>query len=304
MLIALVATYLIVGLPKVTLQDEESPARPVEATIPEGDLKSGNVTDRQTQFSDAGSESCLTLAQLDSHPLLIQDGYRFEALSDTGPVIESYRGLTESELLSLATQHDSAAMVVLGAMSIMRARDWPVDKAVPFLTSEDTDLRFYAYKRPLLPEFVAHTADAREWFYKAALHGRVLALYRVGDALSLEIGGAVELGWIGQEEYEDLSSFEKTALYPANVYNVLAYELAPELKSGPIGDIVNELVPRSERQIAIVGELAEQFNRDLESAGLERIIVPKSAAPPVDELMGLLCESERLRMIEEANNDR
>ena len=236
--------------------------------------------------------SCLTVAQLDSHPLLVQDSYRFDAVSDSGPTIATYRGLSGDQLHGLAAQGDSAAMVVLGAMSVMRAREWPVENAVPYLLHEDPELMAYRYSRPFSPEFLGHMAQARKWFYEAALRGRVMVLHRVGDSLSFEKGGAVKLGWIDEEEYDGLSSYEKTALIPSNVYNVLAFEIAPALKSGPLGALMSDLMPHTERQKIIVARLATQFSRDLDEAGLPPVAVSESIAPPVEDLLRLLCESE------------
>lgn len=253
---------------------------------------------------EGGSTRCLTLEQLENHPVLAQDAYRYDGVADSGPSISSYRGLSEQELYALTVQGDSAAMAVLGAMSIMRAREWPVQSAVPYLMLEDPDLMSFSYSRPLSAEFLEHMAEARRWFYKAALHGRVLVLYRVGESLSLDQGGPVELGWIDKAEYDGLSSYEKSALMPSNVYNVLAYEVAPELKSGILGEIFSEMMPSTDRQRVIVDELAEQFHRDLQDAGLPPIVVSESTAPPMEDLLSLLCESERDRLEKEFGNVR
>lgn len=285
-----------------------STARP-EAIDSETENRSGRMgPDAQPvvlqELPGAESQPCLTAVQLQSHPDLVQDSYRFDAVSDTGPSIASYRGLSEQELRDLATQGDSAAMTVLGAMSVMRAREWPVEKAVPYLMLEEPELMAYSFSRPLSQEFVEHMADARKWFYDAALHGRLLALHRVGDSLSFEIGGAVKLGWIDEVEYDSLSSYQKTALMPSNVYNVLSFEVAPALKSGPLGSLLYELMPRTEQQRVIVKQLAEQFSRDLNDAGLPPIAISESTAPPMEELLSLLCETERESLENEHENDR
>lgn len=254
--------------------------------------------------AESESAPCLTLEQLETHPVVTQDGYRYEAVVDSGPVIAAYRGLSEQELQRLATQGDSAAMAVLGAMSVMRARDWPVEKAVSYLMLEDPDLLSFTFTRPFSPEFINHMAQARQWFYKAALHGRVMVLWRVGDSLTFEQGGPVELGWITKEEYDGLSNQEKSALHPSNVYNVLALEVAPGIQSGPQGEILAELMPRSEQQLAVVDQLAEKFQRDLRDSGLPPIVVPESNMPSFDDLLLLLCESERDRLEELRANDR
>lgn len=257
-----------------------------------------------TATAESGSAPCLTLEQLETHPVVAQDAYRYEAVIDSGPVIAAYRGLSEQELQRLTAQGDSAAMAVLGAMSVMRARDWPVDKAVSYLMLEDPDLLAFTFTRPFSPEFINHMAQARQWFYKAALHGRVMVLWRVGDSLTFEQGGPVELGWISKDEYDSLSNQERISLEPSNVYNVLAFEVAPGLTSGPQGEILAALMPRSEQQLAVVDQLAEQFDRDLQDAGLPPIVVPESNLPSFDDLLLLLCENEQGRLEEIRKNVR
>ncbi len=259
----------------------------------DGGLATHDLPTEPTASSGGESTPCLTLEQLETHPVVAEDAYRWDAVTDSGPVIAAYRGLSEQELLDLAAQEDSAAMAVLGAMSIMKARELPVEKAVPYLLFEDKELMALTYKRPFPPGFIGHMKQARQWFYKAALHGRVLALYRVGDSLVFEHGGPVELGWISKEEYDGLSSLEKTALHPANLYNALAFEIAPALKRGPTGEVLSAMLPRTERQGDIVDQLADQFDRDLQDAGLPPVAVPESGAPSFDDLLLLLCDSER-----------
>lgn len=297
MLFVAIAGIFLIGYRLATDYESSSRAPQLAATDSEHDDRGGGsepkASARSQPDSTGGSpRSCLTAAQLEGHPLLVEDSYRFDAASDSGPSIASYRGLTEQELLDLATQGDSGAMVVLGAMSVMRAREWPVEQAVSYLMFEDPDLMLYEFSRPLSEKFLGHMARAREWYYKAALHGRVMVLHRVGDSLSFEQGGAVKLGWIDAAEYDGLSSHEKIALIPANVYNVLSFEVAPALKSGPHGKLMADLMPRSERQHAIVDRLAKQFFRDLDDAGLDPVSIPESTAPPIEDLLHLICDSE------------
>ncbi len=244
------------------------------------------------------------MRQLENHPILIGESDRYDAVTDSGPAIEAYRGLSEQEVKDMAVQGDSAAMAVLGAMSVMRARRLPTERAVPYLMLEDPQLMSFSISRPFSAEFVGHTSRARHWFYKAALHGRVMALSRVGDAMTVEQGGPVELGWIDKADFDALSIHEKNALIPSNVYNVVAYEVAPQLKSGPIGEILYGLMPRSDRQVAIVDQLATQFRRDLREAGLPPIAVSESDAPPLENLRALLCAREREALENEYENEK
>ncbi|WP_405226033.1 hypothetical protein [Lentisalinibacter sediminis] len=261
-----------------------------------GRLEPEAVTKGRTESAGGHSEPCLTVSQLERHPVFVRDMDRFHAVSDSGPSIALYRGLTEQQLLEFAAQGDSAAMVVLGAMSVMRAREWPEEQAVPYLMLEDPDLMFYTFNRPLSEEFLGHMARAREWYYRAALHGRVMVLHRVGESLSLEKGGAVELGWIEAEEYDSLSEQEQASLMPSNIFSMLAFEVAPGLKSGPLGRLIADLMSRNDRQRAIVDRLAKRFTRDLDEAGLDPVSVPESTAPAIEDLLDQLCESELDRL--------
>lgn len=271
---------------EATLQNATS-LRPISNGISTGVKEEAGQLDAQP----ADPINCLTLAQLESHPALVEDSYRFDSVATIGPTMASYRGLSSAELRDLARQGDSAAMSVLGAMSMMRARKLPENKAVAYLMNEGGGLHTGYFSRPLDSSTAAHLEEASEWFYQAALHGRVMALYHVGDLLWVQKGGPVELGWIDRAEYDSLSPFQKTALLPANVYNVLAYEIAPELQSGPHGNLMMELMPRSERQQQILDALRSSFREDLDAAELPPISVAVSTVPPMEELRSLLCQT-------------
>ena len=292
-----VALYQHFVGPSVPAHDNainEAPLRNATSLRPVTDGISTSVKEETGQLAERSADplNCLTIEQLDSHPILAEDSYRFDSVATSGSTIASYRGLSSTELLGLATQGDSAAMAVLGAMSVMRARKQPQSKAVAYLMHEDPGLWTVQFSRPLDSSTTAHLEEAREWFYQAALHGRVMALYHVGDSLWRQKGGPVELGWIDSAEYDSLSSFQKNALLPSNVYNVLAFEIAPELQSGPHGNLMNELMPRSERQQQVLDALLKDFHEDLETAELPPISVAASTAPSIEELMSLLCQTE------------
>lgn len=257
-----------------------------------GDPQSEAGRRSRSKTTSRDSSSCLTLAQLESHPLIVEDARRFDAVGDSDPSIAAYRGFTEQELRAFAAQGESSAMVVLGAMSVMRARGWPPEQAVPYLLFEDRDLMVHEFSHPHSEETRGHMAQAREWYYKAALHGRVMVLSRVGRLLSDERGGPVGLGWIDAAEYDGLSEDEKEALSPWWVYYDLSFEVAPALKTGPHGGSMLDILPLQERRRAIVEQLKDRFFRDLEDAGLELVSVPESVAPPIEDLMNLLCEGE------------
>lgn len=285
----MIIVWSFVSTPSIVVSNSIEPVSPIRSS----DNLVENIVDPETTTASKtpnAAVSCLSPDQIETHPLLAAEAYRWDAVAVTGPTIQSYRGLSSSELGNLSSQGDSAAMAALGAISIMQARDLPEESAIPYLLLEDTKLRSYSIKRPLEPEVQKHYQDASDWFYKAALHGRIMALYDVGDVLWQVEGGAVALGWIDKDEYDSLSNYEKGALNPANVYSVLPYELAPQLRDGPMGEIIAELMPSTERQQQIVGRLAKQFEQDRQDAGLPAIIVAESNAPPMEELLALICE--------------
>ena len=300
--IVAVLLVAILGIIWIQRQPDAGNAYPARASQyvaidPEIDVRSSGSTPERdpsgkTESAAGDSPPCLTLAQLESHPSVVKESYRFDAAGDSGPSIAAYRGLTEQEIRNFADQGESAAMVVLGAMSVMRARGWPVEQAVPYLMFENPDLMEYEYSRPISRQVAGHMAKAREWYYKAALHGRVMVLSRVGQLLSDERGGAVGLGWIGASEYDGLSGDEQFALSPWFVYYVLSFEVAPALKTGPRGGSMSEVFPMGERRRVIVEQLADRFFGDLEDAGLDPASIPESEAPPIEDLVNVLCEGE------------
>ncbi len=233
---------------------------------------------------------CLSFAQLESDPILAEEYARIDLLATSGPTIESYRGLPSAQLGNLAIQGDSAAMAVLGAISVMRAMSLPEENAVAYLLLEVPGVQSFEFEQPLEPETAKHLEEASDWFYEAAVHGRLLALQNAGEIIAVAAGTPIELGWIQQDEYETLEGYEQHALDPTNVYGALAFEIAPELRSGPLGTMIAELTPGGERQQLVLNELAWRFNQDREAAGLPPIEIPESTAPSMEELESMLCE--------------
>jgi hypothetical protein len=172
----------------------------------------------------------------------------------------------------------------------MRARNLSEDKAVAFLLREDTDVWSFSLAQPLDPEVITHLEEARDWFYKSALHGRLLALRNAGEIIALVAGTPTELGWIEEDEYESLDAYERYELDPATVHEALAFEIAPQLRSGPFGAAISELTAGGERQKAVLDELASQFNADREAAKLPPIVIPESSVPSMEVFEARLCE--------------
>ena len=230
------------------------------------------------------------LTDFESDPVLSAEYGRFDSLVTSGPTIESYRGLSSAALAGLAGQGDSAAMAVLGAISVIRAMKLPEDKAVGYLLLEGPELQAFDFADPLEPEVAEHLEEARAWFYKAAIHGRLLALQNVGEIVATMGGSPIDLGWIQQEDYDSLETFEKHALDPANVYAALAFEVAPELRSGPMGAMISGQTPGGGRQQMVLNELAWRFGQEREATGLPPIEISESTAPSMEEFESMLCE--------------
>jgi len=233
---------------------------------------------------------CIRLTDFESNPVLSAEYARFDSLVTSGPTIESYRGLSSAALAGLAGQGDSAAMAVLGAISVVRAMKLPEDKAVGYLLLEGPELQAFDFADPLEPEVAEHLEEARAWFYKAAIHGRLLALQNVGEIVASMGASPIDLGWIQQEDYDSLETFEKHALDPANVYAALAFEVAPELRSGPMGAMISGQTPGGGRQQMVLNELAWRFDQEREATGLPPVEISESTAPSMEEFESMLCE--------------
>lgn len=234
--------------------------------------------------------ACITPAQLESDPLLAAEYARLDSVITSGPTIASYRGLSSAQLSNLAVQGDSAAMAVLGAVAVMRARNLPETKAVEYLLREDPTVWSFSLERPLEPDVLQHLEAASSWFYKSALHGRVLALQNAGQVIAMVAESPTQLGWIEEDIYEELSGRERYTLDPATVYEALAFELAPQLRSGPFGQANADLTLGGERQRAVLDQLVRQFNDDREAARLPPVELPESQAPSMEELEAMLCK--------------
>ena len=273
--------------PEIVRSAAQTPVEPGVETAP--DHHEATVT--------ADTPDCLSLEELE--PAMIRDSYRFEQASAGGSTISAYRGLAMDELHDFANQGDSAAMTVLGAMALVQARGLAADNAVAYLLAEpglqpgDVDLPPDAATAALLEE-------SRNWFFRAALHGRVLALYHVGDVLWTQGIGPVELGWISREEHDQLQPTARNVLMPQNVYGKLAFEIAPGLKTGPLGDAMYNLLPETERQQQIVALLKQQFEEALEAAGLPPVSITASTLPATAVLRRSICDSA----LEQLEGDR
>jgi len=224
-------------------------------------------------------------------PELYDDSLRYLSVSITGETMGRYRGLSQTYLESLATQGDSGAMAVLGAMAELEAFGESPDRAVGMLTLEDVPFYQQYPTQPPEESVRAHLQRAADWYYAAALNGRVMGLFKVGEMRGYIAGGAVGLGWISKAALDELPLRERNAMLPSNVYQRLSFVIAPTLVDGPTGEIVAGLGFKSPHQQPILETLHREFEADRIAAGLPRIAVPPSGARSLEELAGLVCES-------------
>lgn len=275
-----------------------SPRSPLSAetnsaeSAPPADAGSGRSA--AVEPSQPDDRSCLSPEQLETHPAFAKELERLDPVMTNGPAMDSYRYLGRKALLDLADQGDSGAMAVLGAMDLLRFRGLDEARAVAYLRYEDIGLRNRAAQQSPSAAALDDLQTAQDWFYQAALHGRLYALTEMAWLYSWRQQGPVELGWISAKDYDTLDNSGLTAIDPVNVYNDVVHRLAPNLEDGPIGQLLGDMrdafVRPSARQAAIVDELANQFERDRRVAGLPPVVVPEYRGPALEELQALLCD--------------
>jgi hypothetical protein len=248
------------------------------------------------QRSQDDTPGCLTERELDSNPLIRQDGERFHSVATNGPHIEIFRGVSEGSLRSFAAQGDSAAMAVLGARSVMRALGLDEHRAVSWLQFEDLSTETMLPGRTFSESALLELDEAAVWFYRAAMHGRLYALRNYGDVMYARYGGPVGLDWITEDDFRLVSNREKAALAPSNVYQNVANDVAPQLTEGPIGWL-GDMTIRADVEGQIRNELVGEFLKARDAAGLPPISVADTASPDIDALLAKLCESEKAELL-------
>lgn len=235
---------------------------------------------------------CLTVKQFEELPELMQDFARMDQVSAGGSALSSYENLGEDTLRSFADQGDSAAMVIIGAMSVMRAYEMNESLAVGWLNGEQGINDLNVGTDEPSPSASLALNDAAYWFYEAASHGRIFALQQYGQVKGRLFGGPVGLGWISQEEFDELSSNEKASLDPSSVFGQVAYDIAPSLREGALGSL-STMTPQTNEQRAIRKTLHAEFEQHLVDAELPPIQVAATASDELEELYDRVCESEK-----------
>lgn len=232
---------------------------------------------------------CLTFSQLESLPALLQDAQRMESVSSSGPALDSYASFDGATLQGFVDQGDSAAMVIMGARAVMRAYATNESMALEWLNARHQIHDLLVPGSQLSPTAGLALNDAAYWFYEAALHGRLFALEQHGVIRSRLFGGPVGLGWIGQEDYDALDVTERGWLHPANVYQEVAYDLAPQLKEGILGSL-SYRIPESDLLRDIRRRLVADFNQSLLDSDLPAISLPATASGAA-EILNQVCDS-------------
>lgn len=227
---------------------------------------------------------CLTWDELNAHPHVRQLQGRADAAATNGAEIEKFRGIDDVSVLGYADQGDSAAMVVVGAMSVMRAYRMDVSRAVDWLANGGDLEGVVMQQQQMSSDASLALNDAAYWFYQAALHGRVFALRHYGQVRGQLFGGPVGLGWIGQAEYDDLGPEQQQELWPVKLYGHAASAMKPSPDESAIQRSAR-MASGGELVAEILAEIQNEFDMAVVDAAL-----PQPAASASD-----IAEFERLR---------
>jgi hypothetical protein len=274
-------------------------AEPVTAEIASvANSAPGGVLEEQERSNDekeipapADKPACLTRKQFEELPEVIQDAMRMESVAVGGTAMSAYESLNEETLRGFADQGDSAAMAVIGAINVMRAYGLDESLAIKWLNQEQGISDLDQGNSQLSSAASLALNEAGYWFYEAAIHGRLLALQNYGRSRGRLFGGPVGLGWIGREEYDTLSASEKRSLVPADLYAQVAYDIAPALREGVLGDL-SRMLPQSTLQETIRAELVSEFEQSLSDRGLPAISLPATASVEIVDLLDSACDFE------------
>lgn len=245
-------------------------------------------------------ETCVRAKDVEMLLLSSSEPQRIQNLMSYGEWFNDYAGVDEATLESLADQLDTKAMIVLGTQAEFRAigRDpaLAVEKLNGSAVRENVQNNaFDAWLRDR-ERIDAHRKDveaARDWYYQAALLGDLGALPFLGDVqLALE-ETPVSLGWISQEDFDQLPRQAQNPNEVRGAYGVAATRIAPNAGTGYAG-LLQGIYEISLTHKPFADALAEQYKRDRADLGLPPLEVPP-AEISLDELRDLaarLCPGE------------
>ncbi len=246
--------------------------------------------------SNPGEEQpdCLTRDELNAHPLVRQLRSQAESAATNDADVEKFRGIDDASVQGFADQGDSAAMAVVGAMSVMRAYRMDVSSAVDWLANGGELEGVVMQQQQMSSDASLALNDAAYWFYQAALNGRVAALRHYGQVRGQLFGGPVGLGWIGQPEYDALGPEQQQELWPVNIYGHAATAMTPSPDESAIQSSAH-LASASELVGEILGEIRNEFDLAVVDAGLPQPATSASDIAAFERLKSQVCEPESSR---------
>jgi len=253
---------------------------------------------------------CMTLEQMEAHPLLLNEAEYRAAMSTTGSPLLPYVGLDEPTLLSLVEQDDSAAMAVMGARSQAVAHGLPPERADGFFTlfaageRPTSNVAFDNGPKParpadFSPEQRRAAESAYQWYWEAALHGRYSALTHAGLVRQQLGDNAVSMGWVSEEAHGALDPHTRFSLWPFSVYSEASMLLeAGELDSSILTKILMDIAAptRSDLQGNAARSIVEEVRRQQKERGIEFAAPEAGTILTEDALRDSLCPGELERI--------
>ena len=234
---------------------------------------------------------CLTADELNALPLIRQLRSQADAAATNGADIERFRGIDDVSVRGFADQGDSAAMVVVGAMSVMRAFRMDASRAVDWLANGGELEGVVMEQQQMSSDASLALNDAAYWFYQAALHGKVFALQHYGQVRGQLFGGPVGLGWIEQAEYDALGPQQQQELRPVNIYGSAAMAMKPA-PDASISQSSARKSSASEVAKQILTDIRHEFDVAVVDADLPQPAASMSDIAEFESLRSQVCASE------------
>ena len=274
-----------VSAPAVPLQTHND-----EPTVAAGSV--GAIDPADAQPDESEPPKCERLRIDQAHPWFVAEMTRIEPLTPSGPGMAVYRSLGEDDLLSLAAQKDSGAMVVLGARAELRAEGKSEDLAVDRLDGQRSVVQSWT-RKPLDEDVHAALTEAERWYYQAALHGRIFAMFKIGILRERLNGGAVEFGWVDEDAYAAMDTKRRADFYPPVIFGAAATALAPEITQSPLMTLALESagLDKPAGDPATVELVVSEFRADLRRNGLSLPSIPPYEGPDIDAWRAEFCSN-------------
>jgi hypothetical protein len=288
--LAALALLALIGLQRaleeaVREREATPPAQENAPAVPEGEAGGDAAKDAEAGKSSSNtanddSATCLSYAEARRDPGFRQELLRVRRAGLLNDDLESYRHLDDRALESLADTGDAAAMVVLGQRRLLAGQGRDPDLAVDLLAMtaipEHRDpgpIDLDGLDRALLDE-------AADWFYRAALHGRIYALQGYGHAVAWREGlldAPPRLGWVDEAAWEGMTTKQRQILWnPPNVYAEAVYDLAPALTTGISGVAYEVLLAKTDETQTVRDGIVRRFLTEQQKAGLPALEIPLS----------------------------